>query len=589
MSHATASTPQYARAAASTSTSSSPYPQTVEEDDELPALLDAEESPTRAVSPPPYSSTASPRPLAPSPSTSELPAQQATRSRPRSPPQRTVSTLKDKSCWICMGTELEDEPGSEKKWVHACSCTLVAHEECLLAWYLTSSTTQPTPSCPVCATPYTITQSTSPLLTFYKRSVRRWDKAATVIAIGGVLGGGWLVASAYGAYAVRAWAGEEVARVLLWGAQGDGGKRWKYWLNLPLIPLTLLLSRTPLIDSLLPFLPLTLVLSLSPPHPLHSSPLILPPLTSPTDSLSSLSFTFPPSPTLTLCLLPWARHAYLRARRAIFRKVLGQGSGGEGWRGVLQGLQGVDELADEAQGEGGMQAGVGAGQLELGVELELEEEEAGEGAAPNAAADQQQQQQQAHQPAANPRPAMPPAQRLRLGLSRLTSLIVGALLYPTLCSLSGSALLWLASRGGARPSSGAIRALRKVLGVSALLAAPTAAAAPSTAMSWLRLVTSTPLRLGGTGGGSEPIDPVWLRTSLGGAILLLMRDGLELGAGVLEMRRRKSRRVVGRELGDLQWEEGREEEPRVEGAEGDEWSGGRDETGREARVNVGAF
>jgi hypothetical protein len=106
-------------------------------------------------------------------------------------------------------------------------------------------------------------------------------------------------------------------------------------------------------------------------------------------------------------------------------------------------------------------------------------------------------------------------------------------------------------------------------------------------MSWLRLVTSTPLRLGGAGGG-KPIDPVWLRTTLGGAILLLIRDGMELGAGVLEMRRRKSRRVVGRELGDLQWEEGEG----VEGVavlDGPEWTGGRDERGREARVDVAAF
>lgn len=249
MSYTAPSAPQYARPVASTSSSSSPYRQTLEEDDELPALLETRDSPTRASSPPPYSTTASASTLAPSPSTSELPAQQATRSRPRSPPQRTVSTLKDKSCWICMGTEDEDEPTDQKKWVHACSCTLVAHEDvspvalspsspneltlvtsqCLLAWYLTASTTQPIPSCPVCQTPFTITQSSSSLLTFYKRSVRRWDKAATMIAIGGVLGGGWLVAAAYGAYAVRAWAGEEVTRILLWGAQGEGARRWKYW------------------------------------------------------------------------------------------------------------------------------------------------------------------------------------------------------------------------------------------------------------------------------------------------------------------------------------------------------------------------
>lgn len=126
MSHAVPSASHYARPVASTSSSSLPYRQSVEHDDEL---LETREPSTRAASPPPYSDTTLLNTLAPSPSSSESPPHQAIRSRPRSPPERTVSMLKDKSCWICMGEANEDDPADRRKWVHACNCTLVAHED----------------------------------------------------------------------------------------------------------------------------------------------------------------------------------------------------------------------------------------------------------------------------------------------------------------------------------------------------------------------------------------------------------------------------------------------------------------------------
>ena len=35
-----------------------------------------------------------------------------------------------KRCWICFG----EDSGSEGKWVKACRCSLISHEECLLNW-----------------------------------------------------------------------------------------------------------------------------------------------------------------------------------------------------------------------------------------------------------------------------------------------------------------------------------------------------------------------------------------------------------------------------------------------------------------------
>ena len=135
-----------------------------------------------------------------------------------------------------------------------------------------------------------------------------------MLAIGGIGGGSWVATTAYGAWAIRAWAGPEVFQILLLKRRWPLGYYGEFFhppspshprartdsttwaVNLPLIPLALILSRTTLIDSLLPFLPLSLVLSSA-----STSPL------SPLARLSDLSFTHPSSPTLTLCLIPWAR------------------------------------------------------------------------------------------------------------------------------------------------------------------------------------------------------------------------------------------------------------------------------------------
>lgn len=449
-------------------------------------------------------------------------------------------------------------------------------QQCLLAWIDMANKRAP-PCCPVCATPYLVREDRSELLRLYKMTVRRWDKASTIVAIGGLFGGAWFVAAAYGAYAVKAFAGEQVAKALLLKHEQFP---LRAWLNLPLIPLTLILSRTPLIDSLLPFLPLTLVLSTSS----HPSPFADPdPL-----GLSNLSFTYPPSPTLTLCLLPWARLFYLKARHRVFDYVLGRKTRLEGMAALMETMRAADE--------GDFEAGVGQGRFEVVAEVEIEEHGVegegvdgaeilnGERPAAHGEEENGEQQQQQQQHAGEDAPPIAVANnRLRVGLSRITSLLVGALLYPTLCSLAGSALYFLASRQGARPSA-PIKLLRKILGVQAVLAAARSTSFARGAsgatnsfatsiVSWLHLLNPSSVS---NAAGSAPIDPIWIRNFYGGGLILIARDAFELGAGVLERRRKESRKIVSRafseglELGD-------ENESAVS-------SGGRDANGRQATV-----
>lgn len=162
--------------------------------------------------------------------------------------------------------------------------------------------------------------------------------------------------------------------------------------NLPLIPITLVLSRTPLIDSLLPFLPLTLVLSTSP--------------SSATSALSSLSLSYPPSPALTLCLLPWARVVYLRLRKAAFDAALGRR------RRFAGGLAG---LLEEMQQDHGAPHEVGRDRIEVVAEIEVEMDD----------------------PAQREDNALAGDNRLRVGIPRFTSLVMGALLFPAMTSAAG--------------------------------------------------------------------------------------------------------------------------------------------------------
>ncbi|KAM0786169.1 hypothetical protein ACM66B_006976 [Microbotryomycetes sp. NB124-2] len=459
---------------------------------------------------------------------------------------RRVEDVPDKQCWVCYATQDEDRQAgnADRSWVHACQCTLVAHSDCLLAWYATDvANKQQPPCCPVCQTPYSVHEHNSSLLRAYKRWVRRWDKLSTVIAAAGIVGGCHLVLSAYGAFAIRAFAGQDVARALLWRKDKVP---LRYWLNLPLIPIALVLSRTTLIDSLLPFGPLALVLS-STPSPADSLALAYPD----TLGLSNLTFSYPPSPTLTLCLLPWFRVAYLKLRHRVFDAVLGR-------RARLDGLAGLMETVRAAD-EGDFEAGVGPGRFEVVAEVEVEERFVEQGEQPAQGNGPLQERQDAQLNNNNNAVAN---NRLRVGLSRLTSLVIGALLFPATCSIAGSALFFLASRQSnrARPAL-PIALLRKLLGVQAIIAARAAGVAVGQATPSLTGTFANYLKYffspkGATSiqqamsSGYPLVDPVWVRNAIGGALVLLMRDAVELGAGVLEMKRKASRSIVSRAFAD---------------------------------------
>jgi len=156
--------------------------------------------------------------LPPSPPSSSS-INSATRPRqPRQPaaPRRTVSTLPgEKTCWICYETSLESP---DRPFIHACSCTLLSHPDCLLEWISTrtaTNTSTSTPRCPVCATLIIVKEDKSNWLVHYRDFRRKLDKLSMAASVAGVAGSAWLVASAYGLWAVRVFMGDQVTRALL--------------------------------------------------------------------------------------------------------------------------------------------------------------------------------------------------------------------------------------------------------------------------------------------------------------------------------------------------------------------------------------
>lgn len=219
---------------------------------------------------------------------------------------------------------------------------------------------------------------------------------------------------------------------------------------------------------------------------------------------TDLQFSYPPSPALTLCIIPWIRAAYMALRRRIFRTILGQsrptplatpatpqGLGHEnGQAPVAPQLPGEADFARNQQRNAN-----GLGAVE-GVEAMLNEHVGNE-------------------------------RRIVVTVSSGARILAGALVFPWAAAGMGSLLLWLAKR---QTASG--KWLAKILGVG--IAAQAAASNGSNILGIANRFMP-PVR--------EYIDPIWWRNAIGGALLILGKDAWSLTRQVMERKRADSRRI----------------------------------------------
>ncbi|KAF2226227.1 hypothetical protein BDZ85DRAFT_255793 [Elsinoe ampelina] len=230
----------------------------------------------------------------------------------RPTPKRQDTDLK--KCWICFADESEDTPETSQ-WRSPCPCALVAHEECLLDWIADMesplrkrSIAAPQILCPQCKTEIHLARPWNPLVEAVKAFERVSAKMITPSAV--VVGFETIRQAfvAHGMYTIVAVFGTDDARWILrpflssrlyeiWDFEARAQElrdHWRLHLGLPLITPMLILSRTSLADSVLPVLPIVFFAT--------QGDVVA-------DAFSEPTY-WPPSASLTFAVLPYLRGAY---------------------------------------------------------------------------------------------------------------------------------------------------------------------------------------------------------------------------------------------------------------------------------------
>ncbi|TGZ81460.1 hypothetical protein EX30DRAFT_331021 [Ascodesmis nigricans] len=201
----------------------------------------------------------------------------------------------EKRCWICYTSAADsDQPKERSEWKSPCKCSLVAHESCLLDWIADvqlnrrESGSQRRLECPQCKTPIRLKEKDSAVLDFVDSVSQLAGNAGAFVAFGGLASVIFVSATVYGVNTIYTICGPEFAEQILLNRETNQFLwSWRTGVGLPLIPVVLVASRTRIFDSVLPVLP---VIFFAQSDPLH--------------------FTLPPSPQITLALLPYLRSFY---------------------------------------------------------------------------------------------------------------------------------------------------------------------------------------------------------------------------------------------------------------------------------------
>ncbi|EAU87804.1 hypothetical protein CC1G_09423 [Coprinopsis cinerea okayama7 len=181
----------------------------------------------------------------------------------------TVNDLKVKLCYICREEENYNDPPENppRAWAHPCKCTLVAHEQCLLKWIQSSQKSEVRASkalkCPQCESTYELESDKPLIFRVMEKGHRILRRAGAFVVlfgfatVAGVIGTSvYVVCTAYGAWAVQKFVGQEMYQICL----GDDPSKWPWsaFLNLPLLPWSLILMQFPALNHISPGLPLLL-------------------------------------------------------------------------------------------------------------------------------------------------------------------------------------------------------------------------------------------------------------------------------------------------------------------------------------------
>ncbi|EFQ98180.1 RING finger domain-containing protein [Nannizzia gypsea CBS 118893] len=211
-----------------------------------------------------------------------------------------------RKCWICYTDESEDSP-LNTEWRSPCPCALSAHEACLLDWLADMENTEG-PNvhqegammlCPQCKSEIHMSRPHNLILDLARKCEGTLNRLVLPGVAFTLVGTVWAGCCAHGVYSMYLIFGRETTiRLLEEAAQGPFGIRLN--LGLPLIPISLMFSRTQYADSLLPVIP---VLFFAAHHPYHQE--------------MDLQL-WPPSASMTFAALPYIKSLYNLLYKRLF-------------------------------------------------------------------------------------------------------------------------------------------------------------------------------------------------------------------------------------------------------------------------------
>ncbi|KAL4253757.1 hypothetical protein ABKN59_002979 [Abortiporus biennis] len=473
----------------------------------------------------------------------------------------TVDDLRVKLCYICREEERHDSPPNPPvAWVHPCNCTLVAHESCLLTWIQSaqsdSSRAPNALKCPQCGAVYEL-ESENPLPLRILNSLNAVLSASgRVVSIAGLVTVGvsfglgvYVIFTSYGAYAIQEFLGKELFDILL--SDDPSNWPWHAYLNLPLIPVSLILSRTNLLD-MFPIVPLFLAWTSSPAVPTTTTALnanFRRSIRGPDDSYPFAPVIhWPPSPIMVTILFPYVSTLYRRYMMRLRHWVMGTQS---------RNRPPVRRIVWALNEDGPLRVHIGANIQDddnvprRGGDAQQQQQGQGEG--------QQQPQEggQEQQGEAEPQdPAAVAERTIRVTGASLGRYIGGALMIPRISSFMGSLLLKLSRHSVL---------LRKFLAVRPPRTAPVEPVSrwfenqDFTKLGYLgQLGTGITLALQVVCGGTKIFadsDPVWWRNSLGLGLFVVAKDCINLLHLYLTKREIETRRVKSRSFAGVDYRE----------------------------------
>ncbi|CCM05904.1 uncharacterized protein FIBRA_08142 [Fibroporia radiculosa] len=473
----------------------------------------------------------------------------------------TVDDLRVKLCFICREEERFDnieEP--QRAWTHPCSCTLVAHESCLLQWIKAAqqdaSRAKNALKCPQCGSSYELESDNPFILRLLDNVNTSLSIVGKIVSAAGLVGivisfgfGIYIVCTSYGAYAVREFLGRDMYNLLL--TDDPSNWPWHAYINLPMIPFSLIFSRSRFFD-ILPVVPLFLAWPSSPPvssvegfmnsrwNRVGNRSATYP---------SAPLLTWPPSPIVVTVLFPVLTGFYRRAFAKLKHWLMDTEPGPH---------RPLREVIWDLGGDGPVPL-----RARVGVNIEPAPEQrrvnAGQQRVPQGQQGQGQEQAgdaQADADADNDDPAIVAERTLRITNASLGRFIGGALVMPAISNYMGAILLRLSKHSDILRRFLAIRT--PLRGVPVPLGG-WVDTQPWSDMSYVKqlgmgLRVALNLVCGGTRTWHEA-DPVWWRNSIGLGIFIVAKDCIKLLHLYLAKRELETRRVKSRSFAGVDFKE----------------------------------